>query len=182
MHNIQLKSICKICNKICKKYAKYASNMQVLMILPYIALACNIQNMQKNMHDMQSIQTSFSICRICTAHFADGDRMTRFMINFGCHDARPGPLSQWTRSTVTESESHGPITSHTGSFNVKVLSLTWTASTAHLGTRDSGSRGMSNLKAGPGSRSRLVTGSNVKVISALSTFLSSSFIALGSGL
>ena len=56
---------------------KYASNMQVfqvrielLMILPYIA--CNMQNMQKNMHDMQNMQTSFPICRICTAHFADG--------------------------------------------------------------------------------------------------------------
>ncbi len=53
-----------------KKYVKYASNMQVLMILPYIA--CNMQNMQKNMHDMQNMQTPFSICRICTAHFADG--------------------------------------------------------------------------------------------------------------
>ncbi len=40
--------------------------MQVLMILPYIAF-----NMQTNMHDMQNMQTSFSICRICTAHFAD---------------------------------------------------------------------------------------------------------------
>jgi hypothetical protein len=35
MHYMQLKSICKTCNKTCKKYAKYASNMQVLMILPY---------------------------------------------------------------------------------------------------------------------------------------------------
>ena len=28
----------------------------------------------KNMHDMQNMQTSFSICRICTAHFADARR------------------------------------------------------------------------------------------------------------
>jgi hypothetical protein len=58
--------------QICKKYAKYACNMQVLMILPYIA--CNMHDMQKNMHDMQNMQTSLSICRICTAHFADGSR------------------------------------------------------------------------------------------------------------
>ncbi len=43
--------------------------MQVLIILLYIA--CNMQNMQKNMHDMQNMQTSFPICRICTAQFAD---------------------------------------------------------------------------------------------------------------
>jgi hypothetical protein len=44
------------------------------MILPYIA--CDMQNMQKNMHYMQNMQTSlaFSICRICTAHFADDFR------------------------------------------------------------------------------------------------------------
>ncbi len=72
---MQLKLICKISNKICKKYhhdshdARYASNMQVLMISPYIA--CNMQNMQKSMHDMQYMQTSISICRICAAHFAD---------------------------------------------------------------------------------------------------------------
>ncbi len=34
--------------------------MQVFMIL--LNIACNMQNMQNNMHDMQ----------ICTAHFADG--------------------------------------------------------------------------------------------------------------
>jgi hypothetical protein len=55
--------------KICKKYAKYASNMQVFMIL--LNIACNMQNMQNNMHDLQNMQTSFPICRICTAHFAD---------------------------------------------------------------------------------------------------------------
>ncbi len=54
----------------------HASKMQVLMILPYIA--CNMQNMQryaKKLHDMQNMQTSFSICRICTAHFADGGKL-----------------------------------------------------------------------------------------------------------
>ncbi len=55
--------------KICKKCAKYASNMQVFMIL--LNIACNMQNMQNNMHDMQNMQTSFPIGRICTAHFAD---------------------------------------------------------------------------------------------------------------
>ncbi len=51
-----------------KKYAKYASKMQVFMIL--LNIACNMQNMQNNVHDMQNMQTSFPICRICTAHFA----------------------------------------------------------------------------------------------------------------
>ncbi len=46
--------------------------MQVFMIL--LNIACNMQNMQNNMHDMQNMQTSFPICRICTAHFADGER------------------------------------------------------------------------------------------------------------
>jgi hypothetical protein len=43
-----------------KKYhdAKYASNMQVLTILPYIA--CNMQNMQKKI---------CTICKICKRHF-----------------------------------------------------------------------------------------------------------------
>ena len=43
--------------------------MQVFMTL--LNIACNMQNMQNNMHDMQNMQTSFPICRICTAHFAD---------------------------------------------------------------------------------------------------------------
>ncbi len=43
--------------------------MQVFMIL--LNIACNMQNIQNNMHDMQNMQTSFPICRICTAHFAD---------------------------------------------------------------------------------------------------------------
>jgi hypothetical protein len=43
--------------------------MQVFMML--LNIACNMQNMQNNMHDMQNMQTSFPICRIYTAHFAD---------------------------------------------------------------------------------------------------------------
>jgi hypothetical protein len=34
-----------------------------------------MQNMQNNMHDMQNMQTSFPICRICTAHFADATEL-----------------------------------------------------------------------------------------------------------
>ncbi len=41
----------KYAKKICKKYAKYASNMQVLIILLYFV--CNMQNMQN------------TICTIC---------------------------------------------------------------------------------------------------------------------
>ena len=44
--------------------------MQVLKTL--LNIACNMQNMQNNMHDMQNMQMLFPICRICTAHFADG--------------------------------------------------------------------------------------------------------------
>ncbi len=39
------------------------------MILLYIV--CNMQNMQINMHDMQNMSNSISICRICTSNFAD---------------------------------------------------------------------------------------------------------------
>ena len=45
--------------------------MQVFMIL--LNIACNMQNMQNNVHDMQNMQTSFPICRICTAQFADAN-------------------------------------------------------------------------------------------------------------
>ena len=38
----------KMQKKNMQKDAKYASNMQVLLILLYIA--CNMQNMQNNMH------------------------------------------------------------------------------------------------------------------------------------
>jgi hypothetical protein len=73
MHNMQLKSICKICKKIrkkiCKKICKickqYAGFDDIAVcFMQYVKFA-------KNMHDMQNMQTSFSICRICTAHFAD---------------------------------------------------------------------------------------------------------------
>ncbi len=43
--------------------------MQVFLTL--FKITCNMHNMQNNMHDMQNMQTSFPICRICTAHFAD---------------------------------------------------------------------------------------------------------------
>jgi hypothetical protein len=46
--------------------------MQVFMTLLRVNIACNMQNMQNNMHDMQNMQMLFAICRICTAHFADG--------------------------------------------------------------------------------------------------------------
>jgi hypothetical protein len=43
--------------KYAKKYAKYASNIQVLMILPYIE--CNMQNAKK----------ICTLCKICKRHF-----------------------------------------------------------------------------------------------------------------
>jgi len=36
-----------------------------------------MQNMQNNMHDMQNMQMLFPICKICTAHFADGINVYR---------------------------------------------------------------------------------------------------------
>ncbi len=51
--------------------------MQVFMTL--LNIACNMQNMQNNMHDMQNMQTSFPICRICTAHFADEVSYDRYI-------------------------------------------------------------------------------------------------------
>ncbi len=56
------KKICKKIWKICKQYAGFFLLLNI---------ACNMQNMQNNMHDMQNMQTSFPICGICTAHFAD---------------------------------------------------------------------------------------------------------------
>ncbi len=66
MQNMQFKSIFKICKRICKRICKICKQYA-----GFDDNACNMQNMQKNMHDMQNMQTSFPICRICTAQFAD---------------------------------------------------------------------------------------------------------------
>jgi hypothetical protein len=62
----------KICKIICKILCNLKQYEAIFMIMILLNIACNMQNMQNNMHDMQNMQTSFPICRICTAHFADG--------------------------------------------------------------------------------------------------------------
>ncbi len=59
--------------KNAKQYAKYASNMQVLMILPYIA--CNMQNMQKKYaryakyaNIIFNMQPALASCSACNGH------------------------------------------------------------------------------------------------------------------
>ena len=67
---------------ICKfKYAficiKYAKNMQKYAVTAYVFLLCNHMHLYaKNMQIYVKYVSMKYICKICTPHFADGDRRT----------------------------------------------------------------------------------------------------------
>ncbi len=95
-------------NNMQRKYAKYASNMQVLMVLPYIA--CNMQNMQKNVYDM----------KICELHFqyAEYALLTLLMFKITLvSPSRPALRAVAIRSgegaVVPQDPSAPPLTLHT---------------------------------------------------------------------
>ncbi len=95
MSNNMWNNIQNMYTNMCKQYAGFHDIAQYCM---------QYANMQNNMHDMKNMQTSFPICRICTAHFADDDEAPR-LIFVPLQDCP----TQWPADRVAiQAEAAGP--------------------------------------------------------------------------